>query len=177
LPIYSRAKKEKRPLTFVLLNQVRVNIRASGGFGSPVSKPAGKMQDALVSMDIHWYTKEYKKSGEVSTDIVHRFTIEKNKVGGHPKRSGEFKMCLVPHNGMEVGEVYEKKTVIMHSRKAGILNKSGSTWEMGSKKFKNLAEVEDFLDNEKAFHALKEKTLKILLDKPELLLPGGGDNA
>jgi len=170
LPIVSVAKKEGRPLTFLLLNQIRLKLGATQGFGTPVSKPAGKMQDALISLDIRFYTKEYKKISDVPVKVVHTFTVEKNKVGGHPKRTGQFTMVLVNHDGFSVGDIDEAHVLLLYARKTNLIKKDGRKWNFLGKTFATLAEIEQVLYNPKVSDKVAEKIIQIATETPEVLL-------
>jgi recombination protein RecA len=172
LPIVSQAKRQGRPLTFLLLNQIRLKLGASTGFGTPVSKPAGKMQDAIISLDVRFYTKEYKKKGELPVSVVHTFTVEKNKVGGQPKRSGQFTVTLVPHDGLEIGDVDEVNTILAYARKVGLIQRDGKGWDFLKKKFKTLAEIQDLLRDREVARKVGFKIVTMVSEHPEILLKG-----
>lgn len=170
LPTISQSKKQGKLLTFILLNQIRVKISGRPGFGTPVSKPAGKMQDAIISMDIRFYTKEYKKKNDLPVKVVHSFTIEKNKVGGQPKRSGEYALVLVPHDGFEIGDTDDRLVIISYAKKTGVLVREGNKWSLGKHTFKNLAEVAEYLSDRKIKEKLAEFLVKKISKNPEVLL-------
>ena len=97
IPLMLIARKRGQLLTLLLINQTRVRI-GTKTFAPQTYKPGGNMQDFVASLDIRFYMKEYKKIGNIPAKSVHRFLIEKNRVG-IPKRSGEYIMSLVAHNG------------------------------------------------------------------------------
>ena len=144
LPLVSKNNQNKTPITVILLNQVRMKI---GGYGQPnqVTKPCGKLQDAVVSMDIRFYTKEYKVVSNVPMSVTHQINVEKNKVGGHPKRTAQFTICLVPSNGLKIGDCDDNDLYLAMMKKLQLIKREGNKWIYQDKTFKNLLEVEEQL--------------------------------
>lgn len=171
LPVVSQAKKQGRELTFLLINQIRVKFDAHS-FGSAVTKPAGKMQDAVVSMDIRWYAKEYHKQGDIPVKVTYTFNVEKNKVGGHPKRAGEFVQYLIPINGFSAGDVEDERIIIKYARLSNLLVKDGAQWHFLGHRFKSLQEIEMFIRQNR--QEIYDKVLLACLENYNLFT--GGDN-
>lgn len=169
LPALAQAKKEKREFTVLCLNQVRMKIDGASRFGIAYTKPGGKLQDAIVSLDIRFYTKEYHKKGEMPVKATYSFTVEKNKVGGHPKRSGEYTMYLIDTEDYHTGDIEDEKALISYAKKANILLRDGAKWKLGKNHvFNNLAEVVTFVKENK--NLVSNTVLNVLLENQNLLL-------
>jgi recombination protein RecA len=174
LPVISQAKRDGRFLTFILINQIRTKIDRVG-YGNQITKPAGKMQDAVVSMDIRFYTKEYKKVGDIPVKIVHQVNVEKNKVGGNPKRTGQFEMYLTDYEGYKTGEVDNVGVIITIAKKVGLLIREGNKWKMQKREFKNLIEVKSFIREPKIREELSDYLLEKVIKEPQLLIEGASE--
>jgi recombination protein RecA len=161
LPCISKNNQNKTPITVILLNQIRMKI---GGYGQPnqVTKPCGKMQDAVVSMDIRFYSKEYKVVSNVPVSVTHQINVEKNKVGGHPKRTAQFKICLVPSNGLKIGDCEDNDLYLAMMKKLHLIQRDGNKWVYNGNIFKNLIEVEEQLLHNPE---IKQQLYHLILDK------------
>ena len=166
IPIMSYARRNGRMLTFLLINQVRMNLKART-FAPSYTKPGGIMQDMVVSLDVKFYAGEYHKSGNIPMKVSHKFTIEKNKVtGALPKRSGEFSMVLFPHDGYNIGDVDDYKTVVEYAKRTGFLNRDGNKWFLGDNlTFKNQTELRNYLmENKESYTLLKDSALNASIE-------------
>jgi len=175
LPFVAKNNKSGKHITTILINQIRMKI---DGYGRPnqIVKPAGKMQDAIVSMDIRFYAKDYKIINGVPVMLTYQINVEKNKVGGHPKRSAQFDICLVPHNGFNIGDCDDINTYIQFMKKLNIMKKEGNKWQIAEKEFKNLAEVTQYLKaNPKAKDKIAQYIIELLDENISSLLAGEED--
>lgn len=162
----SKIKREEgRYLTTLLINQERIKI-GGRAFQPQTIKPAGALQDFVLSMDIQFYIREYKKANGIPVQSVHNFTIQKNKISGMPKRSGEFILNMLDYDGKGVGYCDDFKTVVEYAKRVGLIEKKGQAWYLGKKHtFKNQLDVQKFLEEDKkSFEQLKSKTLEMCLD-------------
>jgi recombination protein RecA len=169
LPIISQAKKSGRLITVLLINQIRMKIDGNSRYGAQVTKPAGKMQDAIVSMDIRFYAKEYKKKGDFPYAVTYSFNIEKNKVGGHPKRSGEFTMFLVDIDGRKVGDIEDEKVILSYAKRTGLLKREGNKWILYDREYGKLGDILDEL-KDGLKKKLGEDTLEAIIENPNILI-------
>jgi len=145
LPLVSQNNRSKKPITVILINQIRNRI---DGYGRPgIVKPGGKMQDAIVSMDIRFYIKDYKVVNSIPVIAVYQVQVEKNKVGGHPKRAAQFELCITPYKNLKIGDCDDLRLYISFMRKLNLLIREGNKWKLNENVFKNQDEVITFLQN------------------------------
>lgn len=177
LPIMSKNNRENKEITYLLINQIRMKI---DGYGNPnaITKPCGKMQDAVASLDIRFYAKDYEKVNDIPLSVTYQINVEKNKVGGLPKRTAQFTMCLLNHNGYRIGEIKDELFIIKLLRKAGDLVKDGSKWKLSSLEFKNLQEVQKYLkENQDKKLTIQNFLLEKMCSNISLLIEGGEEDA
>lgn len=161
IPIISQKKKKEIPALIIILNQLTANTEARG-FQSPYKKPAGMYQNFVASIDVQFYTKEYKKTGDIPIAVCHQFTIQKAKISRVlAKRSGEFLMALVKHDTYNIGDIIEEEQVLSYAKKAKIFEQKGKSWEGCNEKFNTLADILNKLKTDKEFlNKVKEITLQ-----------------
>ncbi len=176
IPVISQKKRLlNKHLGVFLINQPRVKF-GGHAFGAQTMKVGGMMQDLVNSLDIHMYTKEYKKVKGIPAKVVHTFTIEKNKLG-LAKRSGEYIMALEDHDNFKTGDIDDFKIVTSYAKRCGILKKEGTKWIAGSKEFTSLLAVSNFLEeNKEAFQKVKEKTLQLCMNNVFAISEEGDTN-
>lgn len=162
----NRARGEESPLSILLINHVRVNLKA-GAFQSPYLKPCGILQDFLASLDIRFYEGTYAKAGDTPIKVTHQFKIEKNKIcGGLTKRTGEFTMYLVNTEGYQAGEIEDTQVVLEYAKRADVLIKKTNKWQVidSERQFANQTEILEELLKDKGFYSeLKDKVLRKML--------------
>lgn len=166
VPILSNAKKNNRPLTVLLINQLTSNMGATK-FSSGVKKPCGYFQDFVNSLDVRFYLKEYKMKGDFPTAGVYSIKIEKGKVkGAIPNAKGEFKISLVNDGVSVVGEPLDAETILSYAKRTGVLERRGNSWGYGENVFKNLAEILDRLYQDRGFrYQMGDAVLKQIYEK------------
>jgi len=135
-PIMSQSRKAGRNFTLLLINQPMYDIGVRS-FQPIMKKPGGIRQDMLASLDIRFYPGLYKKVGEVSVKVTNTFVIEKNKVG-LPRGRGEFTMYLAPYEGHKVGDIDEVKTLLTYAKRADLMVRDGTKWDICGKKYDTL---------------------------------------
>lgn len=170
LPIISRNNQNNTNVTVILINQIRMKI---DGFGMPnqITKPGGKMQEAIMSMDIRFYNKEYIKVQDIPIKSVMQVNVEKNKVGGHPKRTAQFNMYLVNYNGYSIGDIEDEETFLTYMKKLEVLKRTGNKWQLSDKEFKNLTEVSAFLKtNKEAKLKIADYIIDLIAEDTSILL-------
>lgn len=161
IPVLAYKKKEEIPATIITLNQLTSNLQARA-FQSQVKKPAGMFQNFVATLDIQFYTKEYKKKGDIPVAVTHQFTINKAKItGALPKRSGEYIMALVDFDKYKVGDILEHEFVFTFARKIGVIKQEKNMWNILGKSFPNIQDSIVYLKTTpKAMLELKEKCLQ-----------------
>jgi len=168
-PFVSQAWKEDRDLTIILLNQVRINMKAAK-YGSPHSALGGEYLQHMISMGIKLGSRVFTHSKGVPIKAVHQFKIDKNKVG-LPERSGEFKMWYTDMDGHKAGDIDEDEAVLAYAKRSGVIRREGlkTIIPMRSKPlvFGTQAELLiEFSNNRKLFEKVKAATLKACLKNP-----------
>lgn len=160
IPIVADRKNENIPLFLILLNHLTANTEARG-FQSPYKKIGGMFQNQIATVDIQFYTKGYKELKGIPVAVTHQFTINKAKItGALPKRSGEFTIALVDHNGFKQCEVLDHEQVIAFGRKVNVIQQD-KTWKVLNKSFQTLADLLSYLQTDKKFfEQVKEKVLQ-----------------
>lgn len=148
LPILGYKQKQSIPSAIVILNQLTTNTNARG-FQTPYKKPAGMLQNFVATVDVQCYAKDYKEVQGIPAVVTHQFTIQKAKTtGAVAKRSGEYKMVLVPHDGYKTGDIIDDDVIISYGRKLGII-KQDAGWDVFGVKLKNLQELLEYVKQNK----------------------------
>lgn len=151
-----------RLVTVILLNQIRYKVDGARSFQPMICKPGGKMQDAAVSLDVRFYTKDYIKENDIPVKVVHNFIVEKNKVGT-PKCTGEYRMHLINNGIYKIGDIDDLETVVKYAKKCGILVREGTKWHLGTNKtFSVLADVVAYLTEDTSAN---QKVKSAVIDK------------
>lgn len=162
VPTIAMARKQGRKLTLILINQIQMEIGMKS-FGTPMSKPGGKKQGLLASLEIRFYPGKYHKTKDVPFKVTHIFKIEKHKLG-LTARKGKYTMFLVPYEGKEVGQIDEQRTVLHYAKETEVLQREGSSWKWKDQTFKTLADVNKFLSecDRKTWFTFRRETLRKL---------------
>lgn len=173
----AQAKSQNRNLTVVYINQPTVIMGGGKKFG-PMSKPMGAGRQGLIaSMELKFTNKGYVKKGETPYLVKNAVTVEKNKVG-LAKRTGEFGMYLIPHNGHAIGDVDEMTQVVEYAKRTGVIERTGTKWQIGTTTFPNLTAISTALsEDKKAFEAVRTATLGKLVGGLYLTDGDGKDEA
>jgi recombination protein RecA len=125
----SDAHKLERPVMFVVINQIRYKLDVR--FGDPEITPGGKGPMFATSLSLRFYGKKvYDKA--VGEDMpVHMLVSGQVRKWRVPiiGTSFEYKLCLTPHEGYQIGQTIDTwKTVAHRLQATGDLAKNGKGW-------------------------------------------------
>ena len=156
------AKRDHFP-AIVLINQIRHKIGVL--FGSPETTPGGFTVKFLSSLTIrlHGTNKIVKEiSSEVPAFKETSATIRKAKVKVN-KMAFEYDLCMLPHDGLSVGETRSWSLVSGHLKDLGHLKKAdkGTGWTLLGKTYPTLVVIQHTYEAEDSF---KLKLQKMVLD-------------
>jgi hypothetical protein len=136
-----QSKKGNEPL-LVMLNQIRHKIGQT--HGNPESTPGGNALRFACSMIVRLYSKG-RLVGEVNSKrptfkdtsgIIKKWKVP--IVGD----TFEYAVCMIPHNGLGLGEVDAWNTVANYLKSYGVLVKGAKEgWECMGESFKTLEQV------------------------------------
>jgi len=165
--IYTRRKEEGPVL--LLLNQIRHKIGA--GKGNPEYTPGGNALEFACSINIRFYGKD-RFVEAVSKDLPSFRTtsgiIKKHKVPIVGKNF-EYDICMLPQDGMQVGDVDAWNTVANYMKSYGVLEKaekSGGGWTCLDESFKTLEQVHERYFKDQEFG---EKARQLVFSKAILI--------
>lgn len=150
IPNIAKNNKEGHSVTVILINQLRHSIGKPSYIPS-YSLPAGKFQEALVSMEIRFYQDRVHKVNEVPSKVDFSFVIEKNKVGGVPKMAGKYTMALLPSGRYEIGDVIDEPVIIDFLKQYGFLKKEKSGYTLFNNSYATQTEISEKLYKDKKF--------------------------
>jgi recombination protein RecA len=135
------AKHEHYP-ALVCINQVRFKIGVM--YGDPETMPGGQALRFASSMTVRLYGKD-EMDKEVSA-VMPAFKatsaiIKKFKVPVVAKNF-EYKLCLVPHGTLSIGQSASWNTVANYLKQYGLLAKEKTGWNCMGVMYKTLSEIE-----------------------------------
>lgn len=132
LPYTVEASRHGKPVTVLLINQLRYSIGGMRFMPSFETKPGGKFQEAMASMEIKFFVDSFNKEKEsgMPLTVEYKFVIEKNKSGGTPKVIGKYLMSIVDTEDIQSGEVIDGPIMIQFMKKLSILTQEGSKWKI-----------------------------------------------
>lgn len=144
IALATESKRNHTPAV-VLINQTRFKIGVM--FGDPETMPGGQTMKFLSSLTVRLYGKnkiEKSISSELPAFKDTTAVIKKAKVGV-TKYNFEYELCMLPHNGMIVGETKSWSTVSGYLKDMGTLKKAekGSGWTLLGKTFPTLVMIQD----------------------------------
>jgi len=161
-------KKQDGPV-LLLLNQIRHRIGQAKG--NPEYSPGGFALEFACSLVIRLYGKD-KVVEAVSKDLpAFRTTsgiIKKHKVPIVGKNF-EYDICMLPHDGLKLGEVDSWNTVSNYMKAYGVLEKaekSGGGWVCLDESFKTLEQVHERYFKDQEFG---EKARQLVFSKAILI--------
>lgn len=146
----SRARKAGYQPTFIAINQTRTKIGVM--YGDPMTTPGGEGKNFAASLRIQIYGKgvieaKFNKHLPCRKELI--VTLKKWKFPVvHTKV--EMDMAMIPHKGMQAGEIDEWKLFFRYMIDHKILVQEGKgskeVWVLGGKHtFKTQKEVKDYL--------------------------------
>jgi len=159
LPKVARHNREGNSITIILINQVRKSI-GRNAYASGVTKPGGKFQEALVSLEVRFYQSGVDTKDGIPIKAEFSFTIEKNKVGGIPKMAGKYVMSLVNTNMYRQGDVIDEPVMIDFLKKFNLLVKEKNKYILFEEEYSTQAEIKKKL---KENYEFREKITKELI--------------
>ena len=175
VPLMSKARREGRPITFILVNQIRSNMGTASAFVSPDVKPGGHMQDFVASLDVKFANKAYKKKGKTTVQATFIFTLVKNRVG-LPRMAGEFDMYLADVDGWSLGDIDEAKVVLEYARRHKVIHKEKKKWHMLDGSFDTLADALVALEEDPDYaDKVKEELIRQVKESQTIFLNTEGD--
>jgi len=141
LPKVSRARASGKPLTVLLINQVRKKV-AKQTWGGGDTKPGGEFQNFITSLEVKFYsTSLVKDSKKRPVKLEVQFRIEKNKTGGIPKEIGIFRYFLVDKPPFKKGDTDCPQVIAKEMEGAGLLKKEKGGWVWEDCHYKTLKEL------------------------------------
>lgn len=153
--VIALATESKRGHTpaVVLINQTRFKIGVM--FGDPETMPGGQTMKFLSSLTVRLYGKnkiEKTISSELPAFKETTAVIKKAKVGV-TKYNFEYDLCMLPHNGMIVGETKSWSTVSGYLKDMGALKKAdkGSGWTLLGQTFPTLVMIQDQYESDDTY--------------------------
>lgn len=147
----------------VLINQTRFKIGVM--FGDPETMPGGQTMKFLSSLTVRLYGKN-KIDKAVSPDLPAfketKCVIKKAKVGVL-KYDFDYDLCMLPHNGVCVGETKSWTLVSNHLKDIGALCKAekGQGWTLLGQTFPTLVMIQDQYESDNDY---KLKLQGMILD-------------
>lgn len=121
------ARKEKREIALVCINQIRYKI---GGMGNPEVLPGGPSMLYGASLSVRFYGKDVMDSGVSTTLPAYKeinLIIKKHKVPILAK-SGVMQVALqsIPEYGLDVGQAYDWNTLLSYLKSMELLVKAAN---------------------------------------------------
>ncbi|KKN63187.1 hypothetical protein LCGC14_0504570 [marine sediment metagenome] len=157
-----RADKEKRLLTFLAINQVRIKIGVL--FGSPETTPGGNAFRFLTSLRVRMHgtdVKDPKIHQSMWARKKTEFTIKRYKMP-IVSNAGEYEMMMLPQKGLKVGDVDPWNTLTARAAQLGLLKRAGKKFAWNGKEFNTLkALVASLKEDQDAVEDLVIKTALI----------------
>lgn len=158
VPNVVEAERSGRPITVILINQLRTAIQRSSYLPS-ATMPGGKYQEALSSLIIRFYVDKVDKKDDIPMKVEYSFVIEKNKTGGIPRVAGKYVMDL------KTGEIHNDNTVLMLLKEYGLLKQEGKKYVIGDKEFNLQKEIKDELKNPEFYRQILNQVMEVFYDK------------
>lgn len=148
----TEAKRGHTPAV-VLINQTRFKIGVM--FGDPETMPGGQTMKFLSSLTVRLYGKnkmEKTISSELPAFKETKAVIKKAKIGV-TKYDFDYDLCMLPHDGMIVGETKSWSTVSGYLKDMGALKKAdkGSGWTLLGKTYQTLVLIQDYYESDDEF--------------------------
>jgi recombination protein RecA len=133
-----RAQKEKRLLTFLAINQIRIKIGVM--FGSPETTPGGNAFRFLTSLRVRLH------GTDVMDKKIHQSMWARKKTEFTIKRykmpivsiAGEYEMAMLPQGELRVGDVNPWNTLTARAAQLGLLRRAGKKFAWDGKEFNTL---------------------------------------
>ena len=129
--------REGKPLTTVLVSQVRSNIGARR-YESKIKMPGGYIVQHFAYLILHLYLIKYVSKDDTPVKAVHNFAIEKNKCG-LPKLGGEFVINLLD------GRVEDEDIILSYAKKFELLGKNGKKYVLCNEESPTLSGFKEML--------------------------------
>ena len=147
------AEKSGRSPTLIYINQTRHKIGVM--FGDPETMPGGNAPFFQAAMRVRVYGKN-KTDAKVSKVMPvmkeTTFVLKKWKVP-IVSPSGNFDMVMVPHNGLQPGEIDDINTVAAYLKEYGQLEKTKKGWTALGEHYATLEAFKTRLYEDKDFGA------------------------
>jgi recombination protein RecA len=135
----------------ILVNQTRFKIGVM--FGDPETMPGGNTMKFLSSLTVRLYgVKEVDKKINPDMPAYNATTmvVKKSKIAVNAVKA-EYKMVLVPHDGMVVGDSNSWNNVKGQLQHYGVLTKTNKGWELFGHSSPTLAVFQDTYMGEPEF--------------------------
>lgn len=167
-------KRAHKPAV-VFINQTRVKVGVM--YGDPETMPGGFAPKFASSMTVRLYgsNKMIKEVNEALPAYKETSCILKKwKV---PITASNFKydLCLIPHNGLQVGDSPSWNTVSNHLKQHGALVNTGKGWTCFGENFKTLSDLQTRYEQEPAIRAAMQLDV-ITKEMKHLMAPMGPNN-
>lgn len=158
-------REGKKPFTLIGINQLREKI---GAYGDPEYTPGGRAKGFTSSVDLRlrrgdWIAQGKGDNKEVIGQVV-KFKIDKNKTFKR-MQVGEFDFYFSENDvGVPVSHNDYEKDVIMCAVEWGVIEKAGSWFMFGDKKYQGVNALTQALrEDPDLIEALKNSVLEVAL--------------
>lgn len=139
LPLIVDNERQGKPITIVLINQVRASIQRGPSYVNTFSLPGGKFQEFLASLIVRTYQRKVDEKDELPMIGNFSFVVEKNKSGGLPKVVGEFTINLA------TGEIMNDSLFINLVKEYGLLEQEKGKWRFLGEVYSTQKEIKERL--------------------------------